>query len=92
MDRERVVPLYRKSLLFLDPESWHSPHAEQVIYIFTAAIFSEGLILAQGWIGAQWVWGTTLYLTTLLTVLGKAALISESVISSLSPDRTAPLT
>ncbi|BGP52544.1 aminophospholipid translocase [Rhodotorula sphaerocarpa] len=48
-----------------------------VIYIFTAAIFSEGLILAQGWIGAQWVWGTTLYLTTLLTVLGKAALISD---------------
>ncbi|GAA5960201.1 hypothetical protein JCM8115_002542 [Rhodotorula mucilaginosa] len=48
-----------------------------VIYVFTAAIFNQGLILTHGWIGGQWVWGTTLYLTTLLLVLGKAALISD---------------
>jgi phospholipid-transporting ATPase len=53
----------------------------QVIYVFTAAIFNQGLILTHGWIGGQWVWGTTLYLTTLLLVLGKAALISEYVLS-----------
>ncbi|GAA5916948.1 hypothetical protein JCM6882_003839, partial [Rhodosporidiobolus microsporus] len=47
------------------------------IYCITAAVFSQGLILAQGWIGAQWVWGTTLYLSALLTVLAKAALISD---------------
>ncbi|GAA5974373.1 hypothetical protein JCM11641_005241 [Rhodosporidiobolus odoratus] len=47
------------------------------IYCITAAIFNQGLILAQGWIGGQWVWGTTLYLSALLTVLAKAALISD---------------
>ncbi|GAA6033681.1 hypothetical protein JCM8097_004379 [Rhodosporidiobolus ruineniae] len=47
------------------------------IYCCTAAIFNQGLILAQGWVGGQWVWGTTLYLSALLTVLAKAALISD---------------
>ncbi|GAA5937294.1 hypothetical protein JCM1841_006032 [Sporobolomyces salmonicolor] len=47
------------------------------IYVITVAIFWDGLILAQGWVGEQWVWGTTLYLTALLTVLAKAALISD---------------
>ncbi|BGP12149.1 hypothetical protein JCM10213_004714 [Rhodosporidiobolus nylandii] len=47
------------------------------IYCITAAVFNQGLILAQGWIGGQWVWGTTLYLSALLTVLAKAALISD---------------
>lgn len=49
----------------------------QVIYIVTACIEWDELILPQGWVGGQWVWGTTLYLGTLLTVLAKAALISE---------------
>jgi hypothetical protein len=49
----------------------------KVIYVVTVAIFWDGLALAQGWIGGQWVWGTTLYLSALLTVLAKAALISE---------------
>lgn len=57
----------------------------QVIYVCTATIFKEGLILVQGWVGGQWVWGTTLYLTALVTVLGKAALISECAASSPSP-------
>ncbi|GAA5846250.1 hypothetical protein JCM3766R1_000765 [Sporobolomyces carnicolor] len=48
-----------------------------VIYVVTVAIFWDGLALAQGWIGGQWVWGTTLYLSALLTVLAKAALISD---------------
>ncbi|GAA5906353.1 hypothetical protein JCM8208_003527 [Rhodotorula glutinis] len=48
-----------------------------VIYVCTATVFSQGLILVQGWVGGQWVWGTTLYLTALVTVLGKAALISD---------------
>jgi hypothetical protein len=38
-------------------------------------------MLPQGWIAGQWVWGTTVYVATLLTVLLKAALISESVYS-----------
>lgn len=51
----------------------------QIVYIITVAIFSDELILPQGWIAGQWVWGTTLYLSVLLTVLAKAALISEYV-------------
>lgn len=53
------------------------PPLLQVIYAVSVAIFWENLILPQGWIGGQWVWGTTLYLSALLTVLAKAALISE---------------
>lgn len=48
-----------------------------VIYLASVAIFWSGLELAQGWIAGQWVWGTTVYMATLLTVLLKAALISE---------------
>ncbi|BGP36162.1 aminophospholipid translocase [Rhodotorula kratochvilovae] len=48
-----------------------------VIYVCTATVFNQGLILVQGWISGQWVWGTTLYLTALVTVLGKAAIISD---------------
>ncbi|BGP44218.1 aminophospholipid translocase [Rhodotorula kratochvilovae] len=54
-----------------------------VIYVCTATIFNQGLILVQGWISAQWVWGTTLYLTALVTVLGKAAIISDQLWTSL---------
>ena len=56
---------------------------EQIVYVITVAIFYDELILPQGWIGGQWFWGTTLYLSVLLTVLAKAAIISEYV-SSLS--------
>jgi hypothetical protein len=37
------------------------------------------------------VWGTTLYLTTLLLVLGKAALISEYVLSLILTKASPPL-
>ena len=48
-----------------------------VIYLVSVLIFWNELILPQGWIAGQWVWGTTLYLSVLLTMLAKAALISE---------------
>ncbi|KAG0145463.1 hypothetical protein CROQUDRAFT_45753 [Cronartium quercuum f. sp. fusiforme G11] len=48
-----------------------------IIFFCTAIIFNEDLILNQGWTAGQWVWGTTAYLLTLATVLGKAALISD---------------
>lgn len=48
-----------------------------VIFFFTAVIFNQDLIFNQGWVAGQWVWGTTAYLVTLMTVLGKAALISD---------------
>ncbi|KAK4057711.1 aminophospholipid translocase [Microbotryomycetes sp. JL221] len=48
-----------------------------VVYVVTVLIFWGELILPQGWIAGHWVWGTTLYLSVLLTVLAKAALISD---------------
>lgn len=48
-----------------------------IIYYVTVGIFNGELVLPQGWIAGQWVWGTTLYLSALLTVLAKAALISD---------------
>ncbi|KAK4055166.1 aminophospholipid translocase [Microbotryomycetes sp. JL201] len=48
-----------------------------IVYIITVVIFWGELVLPQGWIAGHWVWGTTLYLSVLLTVLAKAALISD---------------
>lgn len=53
------------------------PCFTQVIYFASIGIFADELILPQGWIAGQWVWGTTVYVATLVTVLLKAALISE---------------
>ncbi|KAI9609465.1 hypothetical protein H4Q26_007421 [Puccinia striiformis f. sp. tritici PST-130] len=47
------------------------------IFFVTAFVFKDDLILHQGWGSGQWLWGTTTYLVTLLTVLGKAAIISD---------------
>ncbi|KAK9899263.1 aminophospholipid-transporting P-type ATPase [Cystobasidium minutum MCA 4210] len=47
------------------------------IYIAVAIIFWDDLILPQGWMAGQWIWGTTAYIATLVTVLLKAALISD---------------
>lgn len=53
-------------------------------------MFWGDLKLAGGYDSGHWFWGTTLYLAVLLTVLGKAALVSEYVLShhiSPSPHR-----
>jgi len=42
-------------------------------------LFWGDLKLSNGLDTGHWFWGTTLYLAVLLTVLGKAALISEWV-------------
>ena len=42
-------------------------------------LFWGDLKQATGYDSGHWFWGTTLYLSVLLTVLGKAALISECV-------------
>jgi phospholipid-transporting ATPase len=51
----------------------------QLLFTFSVLTFRLDLIQSDGKNSGLWVWGTTLYLTILLTVLGKAALISESV-------------
>ncbi|KAH6914262.1 calcium transporting ATPase [Coprinopsis sp. MPI-PUGE-AT-0042] len=48
-----------------------------VLYGFSIILFWGDLKLAGGLDSGHWFWGTGLYLAVLLTVLGKAALISD---------------
>ncbi|KAF8514608.1 aminophospholipid-transporting P-type ATPase [Gautieria morchelliformis] len=48
-----------------------------VLYGFSIILFWGDLKQANGFDSGHWFWGTTLYLAVLLTVLGKAALISD---------------
>ncbi|PKS11949.1 hypothetical protein jhhlp_001245 [Lomentospora prolificans] len=49
-----------------------------ILYIFGELIWYNGLIMDDGKIADHWVWGTALYGAVLLTVLGKAALITSN--------------
>ncbi|KAG5636641.1 hypothetical protein H0H81_007350 [Sphagnurus paluster] len=48
-----------------------------ILYGFSVILFWGDLKQSDGLDTGHWFWGTTLYLAVLLTVLGKAALISE---------------
>ncbi|ORX35777.1 putative calcium transporting ATPase [Kockovaella imperatae] len=48
-----------------------------ILFAFSVLVFRNDLLAADGKNSGLWVWGTTLYLAVLLTVLGKAALISD---------------
>ena len=48
-----------------------------VLFAFSVVLFWGDLKQATGFDSGHWFWGTMLYLTVLLTVLGKAALVSE---------------
>ncbi|KAM6501949.1 calcium transporting ATPase [Amanita muscaria] len=48
-----------------------------ICFGFSVILFWGDLKLADGLDAGHWFWGTTLYLIVLLTVLGKAALISD---------------
>ncbi|TFK23677.1 calcium transporting ATPase [Coprinopsis marcescibilis] len=48
-----------------------------ILFGFSVILFWGDLKLADGLDSGHWFWGTTLYLAVLLTVLGKAALISD---------------
>ncbi|KIM45195.1 hypothetical protein M413DRAFT_441876 [Hebeloma cylindrosporum] len=48
-----------------------------LLYGFSIILFWGDLKLSDGLDSGHWFWGTTLYLAVLLTVLGKAALISD---------------
>jgi phospholipid-transporting ATPase len=49
----------------------------QILFGFSVILFWGDLKQSTGLDSGHWFWGTTLYLAVLLTVLGKAALISE---------------
>ncbi|KAI1631092.1 hypothetical protein F4809DRAFT_658542 [Biscogniauxia mediterranea] len=49
-----------------------------ILYIFGELIWYSDLILGDGTMAGHWVWGTALYAAVLLTVLGKAALVTNN--------------
>ncbi|PNY27918.1 Phospholipid-transporting ATPase [Tolypocladium capitatum] len=49
-----------------------------ILYIFSEMIWYGDLIQGDGKVGGHWVWGTALYGAVLLTVLGKAALVTNN--------------
>lgn len=49
-----------------------------VLYVFSELIWYGDLIQGDGKIAGRWVWGTALYGAVLLTVLGKAALVTSN--------------
>jgi phospholipid-transporting ATPase len=49
-----------------------------ILYGFAEAIWYNDMIQGDGQIAGHWVWGTALYGTVLLTVLGKAALVTNN--------------
>lgn len=51
----------------------------QILFGFSIIMFWGDLKSSDGRDSGHWFWGTSLYLAVLLTVLGKAALISEYV-------------
>jgi hypothetical protein len=55
----------------------------QILFVFSVILFWGDLKQSSGLDSGHWFWGTMLYLAVLLTVLGKAALISEYVINFL---------
>jgi len=54
-------------------------HFVQVAFGFSIILFWGDLKQSSGYDSGHWFWGTMLYLAVLLTVLGKAALVSECV-------------
>lgn len=49
-----------------------------ILYYFGAYIWDGDLIQGDGRIAGHWVWGTAMYGAVLLTVLGKAALVTNN--------------
>lgn len=49
-----------------------------IIYIFSELMWYGDLIQGDGKIAGHWVWGTAMYNAMLLTVLGKAALVTSN--------------
>ncbi|KAI6091929.1 phospholipid-translocating P-type ATPase [Hypoxylon rubiginosum] len=49
-----------------------------ILYIFSELIWYGDLVLGDGTVAGHWVWGTALYASTLATVLGKAALVTNN--------------
>ncbi|KIM63851.1 hypothetical protein SCLCIDRAFT_1213640 [Scleroderma citrinum Foug A] len=81
---DRYPQLYmlgQKNVFFTKTAFWlwvaNALYHSLILFGFSVILFWGDLKQATGLDSQHWFWGTTLYLTVLLTVLGKAALISD---------------
>ena len=86
---DRYPQLYilgQKNTFFTKTSFWqwiaNAFYHSLVLFAFSVVLFWGDLKQSTGLDSGLWFWGTTLYLATLLTVLGKAALVSEYVCQS----------
>ncbi|PPQ89698.1 hypothetical protein CVT25_014099 [Psilocybe cyanescens] len=77
----QLYTLGQKNEFFTKTSFWlwvgNALYHSLILYGFSVILFWGDLKLADGLDSGHWFWGTTLYLAVLLTVLGKAALISD---------------
>ncbi|TFK80361.1 phospholipid-translocating P-type ATPase [Polyporus arcularius HHB13444] len=81
---DRYPQLYmlgQKNAFFTRTQFWlwvgNALYHSIVLFGFSVILFWGDLKQSTGFDSGHWFWGTTLYLAVLLTVLGKAALISD---------------
>ncbi|KAJ7072605.1 calcium transporting ATPase [Mycena amicta] len=81
---DRYPQLYmlgQKNIFFTTRAFWmwvgNALYHSLLLYAFSVILFWGDLKQATGFDSGHWYWGTMLYLAVLLTVLGKAALISD---------------
>ncbi|KAF7315191.1 P-type phospholipid transporter [Mycena indigotica] len=81
---DRYPQLYmlgQKNIFFTTTAFWmwvgNALYHSLVLFAFSVVLFWGDLKQATGLDSGHWYWGTMLYLAVLLTVLGKAALISD---------------
>ncbi|KAI0820969.1 calcium transporting ATPase [Irpex lacteus] len=81
---DRYPQLYmlgQKNVFFTRTAFWlwvgNALYHSLILFGFSVILFWGDLKQATGFDSGHWVWGTSLYLAVLLTVLGKAALVSD---------------
>ncbi|KAG1764931.1 Ca-transporting ATPase [Suillus occidentalis] len=85
----QLYALGQKNVFFTKTAFWlwvgNALYHSLILFTFTVILFWGDLKQATGLDSGHWFWGAMLYLAVLLTVLGKAALVSEYLSLSLSP-------
>lgn len=77
---ERYPQLYRQAFFTgRDIGGWmvNAVYHSITNFFFVTYAFYDTTMERSGMPGYQWIWGTTLYFTVLVTVLGKAAIVSN---------------
>lgn len=77
----QLYQLSQKGVFFRNHDFWswvgNGFYHSLVLYFVSELIFWDDGVLGDGMIAGHWVWGTALYTAGLVTVLGKAALITN---------------